>query len=422
MLACRRTTAAMVMGESPPWAEFWHEARCEFNSLADPGLAVRGMWSAACGVLAAIITCVSSGCGAEAPKGPQVNEPADVLAAIKQCGAEPEFDDEGRVRQLRVSRPSPAANPTLPFLRRLDHLRDLYVVETRGNSAWAASVAGLTQLESLSTIHGGMNDVGLKYLANLKRLRKLVIEFDDVTDAGLEHLRPLENLEELWIRGVPITDAGLPSLARLPRLKWLTLQETRITPEGMLALRDTRLEDFRWCDDYRRGDYREQREMLPYIKHFKNLRVLHLDCQAVTDDDLRHVGEIVSLEVLNLSQNQITDAGLSHLRNLKNLRTLNLSHNRLDGQVRLGDAGLAHLTGLVKLRHLELTALRVTTAGLDALRDLQNLEFLEITETPLRNAGIIDLRRFRRLRTVSAYDFDETKFRLPDGCDVVTFD
>ena len=49
---------------------------------------MRKMRAAACGFLAALITCVSSGCGVAPPKGRQVNEPADVLAAIKQCGAD----------------------------------------------------------------------------------------------------------------------------------------------------------------------------------------------------------------------------------------------------------------------------------------------------------------------------------------------
>ena len=31
--------ALVQLCESPPWAEFWHEAQCEFNSFADLGLA-----------------------------------------------------------------------------------------------------------------------------------------------------------------------------------------------------------------------------------------------------------------------------------------------------------------------------------------------------------------------------------------------
>ena len=60
-------------------------------------------------LLAAIVACVSSGRGNPPPKSPMVNEPADLLAAIKQCGGQPYFDDAGRVWRLRVSNPTAAA-------------------------------------------------------------------------------------------------------------------------------------------------------------------------------------------------------------------------------------------------------------------------------------------------------------------------
>ena len=56
------------------------------------------------------------------------------------------------------------------------------------------------------------------------------------------------------------------------------------------------------------------------------------------------------------------------------------------------------------------------------LRSLAHLEFLDITNTPLIDARRIDLSGCKSLKELSAYNFDEAKILVPEGCVVITFD
>lgn len=394
---------------------------------------------AMCWSLATLLAvCASQVMGAdESPARPAGKEPADLRGELEKAGGQWHLDDGGRIERLALFAPAVATDRSLACLRRLDRLRELRIEDTEGSSAWVASIADLTQLESLTTYRSGIDDAALRKLNSLKKLRTLIVEVGNVTDAGLEHLLPLEALEELTLRSTPITNERLTILARLPRLKRLVVINTGITPEGIVALQDTRLEAFCWHDDRR-----SQREVLPFLRHLQHLRRLDLEMQAVGDADLEHLEAVGTLEELDLRRNGITDKGLAYLSGLKNLRTLDLSGNLLtdDGlanlaglhelrtldlgghTMRIGDAGLKHLAGLVQLRRLNLCGLQATVAGLDHLRDLANLEFLDISGTPLRDAECIDLRQFPRLKEVTAYEFDASRFLVQEGCIVVTFD
>ena len=365
-------------------------------------------------VFALIAACACVGRGDPPPKAPAQHEPAEVLAAINRCGMA-KFDDAGRICWLMISKPG-AADSSLSFLRRLDGLRELQVDNAEGNPNWVASISGLAQLETLATYRGGLNDELLRHLAGLKRLRKLSIHVSGVTDAGFGYLLPLTSLEELSIVDALVTNANLKLLAQLPRLKRLTLVNTRVTPEGVLLLRDTRLEAYSWFDDQR-----EYKEVLPYIKQLKHIRVAGGSQSGIIDDDLENFAGMTSVEELNLSGNWITDAGLRHLERLTNLRSLDLGDQR-EGRPRITDTGVSHLSGLTELRRLELRGSLVTTAGLEKLRGLTKLQYLGITNTPLKDAKVLDLRHFHHLRHVDAYGGDDSQWRVPEGCTVETFD
>ena len=166
---------------------------------------------------------------------------------------------------------------------------------------------------------------------------------------------------------------------------------------------------------------RRYKEILPFIKQLKHIRVAGGSQSGLIDDDLTNFAEMTSVEELNLSGNWITDAGLRHLERLKNLRSLDLGDQQ-EGQPRITDLGVAHLSGLTELHRLELRGSLVTAVGLEKLRGLTKLEYLGISNTPLKDAKVLDLRHFHQLRHVDAYGGDDSQSHVPEGCTVETLD
>jgi hypothetical protein len=72
----------------------------------------------------------------------------------------------------------------------------------------------------------------------------------------------------------------------------------------------------------------------------KNLRWLALTSNPISDDGLKHLGELPYLGVLKLSGTDVTDQGLRELRGLKNLSGLTLDRTKVS------DLGLKYLAGL----------------------------------------------------------------------------
>lgn len=167
---------------------------------------------------------------------------------------------------------------------------------------------------------------------------------------------------------------------------------------------------------------------------------------SCADDDLTSVSQMAGLEELNLSGNALTDAGMIHLTRLKKLQRLVLMPGLSDRHERIGDAGiqhlselselttlslfntritdagLTHLTGLGKLKTLSLGNTLITASGIKTLEQLLSLEQLDISGTKMKNAEQLDFRKMPSLKRLVAFEFDERKILLPDGCYVTTFD
>jgi hypothetical protein len=163
-------------------------------------------------------------------------------------------------------------------------------------------------------------------LASFRRFRHL----DDVTFCNV-----------LWI-----SDACAEQLGMLSGLQTLWLLDTGISNEG-----------------------------LAHLRGLGNLTDLHIHTPMVTDDGLKHIGELTGLESLVLVCNT-TDDGLKHIRSLRNLRRLELHCSSTDD-------GLKHIGSLTNLRELVLQC-RVTDAGMVHLAGLKNLVKLDCRGYPQR--------------------------------------
>lgn len=253
-------------------------------------------------------------------------------------------------------------------LKRLPHLRALYLGGTRvGDDVWQA-VSEMPALSSLSLIHVEVAGKGLGALKKNKMLAHLHLGHTLLTDQALLSLTGHTTLETLNLEHTAITAAGLAKL-KLPKLRALGLAGSTADDaclaclKGMPQLTSLDLAGTDVSDDALDAVARDARR----------LTHLNLAGTAVTDAGLSRLAGLSALSSLDLSNTLTGDAGLKPLRNLP------LHYLRLSG-TRLTDAGLAHLADLW-LNELDLSDTRVTSEGLAKLGGKAFLYSLDLSHT-----------------------------------------
>lgn len=208
------------------------------------------------------------------------------VAAIAKCPA---------LESLRLSGER-LTDAGLTPLKDLKTLRKLSL----GLGFSAASLEPINMIPNLDGLHfedGAPNEFlrKLKRLPQLTELELIGKSTDDETATILAEVAV--NLKTVYLRRTGITDKGAVELAKLSNLETLTLSETPIHDESVAA-----------------------------FKELKNLRWLDLESSAnITDDCLRHIGEMPQIKMLFLMDTAITAKGLEHLRSATDtLRHLDL--------------------------------------------------------------------------------------------------
>ncbi|MDP7009756.1 MAG: hypothetical protein QF685_00105 [Verrucomicrobiota bacterium] len=102
----------------------------------------------------------------------------------------------------------------------------------------------------------------------------------------------------------------------------------------------------------------------------------------LTDLGADRISKLTDLTALNLVDTQISDEGLKHIGNLPNLRKLELGRNK-----NITDAGVQHLMGLKKLEKLNVSYTRVGDKGLMKLGELPSLNYLDLRRSRVTPAG-----------------------------------
>jgi hypothetical protein len=129
----------------------------------------------------------------------------------------------------------------LEYLKRLPELRTLLLERLKLNGPDARQLGELTQLEGLTIQYGSMDADTVKAVGNLTHLKRLAFLDAELKDEWAAPLAGLFNLETLTIRsglgGVNNTDALLAHLKGLKKLKTLNLRGTQVTEAGVADLR-----------------------------------------------------------------------------------------------------------------------------------------------------------------------------------------
>ena len=225
----------------------------------------------------------------------------------------------------------------------LKNLRELDLRMTAVTDAGLVALARLDQLEELWLSLDSGTDAGLAHLQGLRKLRVLDAggNSEGVSDVGLGYLREMRHLESFEFQAHGVTDAGMAILETLPRLRSLNIQPVFADREPMLKVSATGVQR---------------------LDRFAHLDSLELNGLFLLDDNwLEPIGRLKNLTVLKLSGNGITNAGMVHLAKLTFLSELRISSDHVH------DAGLSQLEPLTKLKRLSFLA-EISDAAIAAFR------------------------------------------------------
>jgi hypothetical protein len=169
-----------------------------------------------------------------------------------------------------------------------------------------ALLAGLSELESLSTNLSLITDGGAKGLAGFKSLK--IVKFfhpcKEFSGAGLAALAEMTTLERLTVAGsLAFNDEGMSAVGKLTRLKEFRTWHAGQTIEGVKKLKD-----------------------LPNLKSLTlGQRLAYKPPTTVSDETIAVLAEMRPLETLQLEEARLTREALARLKALPGLKKLILA-------------------------------------------------------------------------------------------------
>jgi Leucine-rich repeat (LRR) protein len=138
----------------------------------------------------------------------------------------------------------------------------------------------------------------------------------------------------------------------------------------------------------------------------ENLRLLDLSMSLIRDEDLERLntsGALRNLEVLILSDNKITDRGAKELIKSRELKYLDLGTNKLTNE------GVRYLSHLSKLKVLELSINPIGPGVVSLLKMMRSLESLSLSYTKVGDDDLRLLAQFKNLKVISLTGSKVTK-------------
>jgi len=318
--------------------------------------------------------------------------------------------------------------------------------ETRDPKNWSYDrvmphLAHLSGLQCLIVCQRLYTRNDIECLQGLKSLLRLELNGKEFPEGGLALLRGLDSLQAFSC-STRILEAEFDGMAEMPNVEELTLSFFEIHGEAWQNLRRfPKLTHLRlWADSYRPHSFSalaefpsvkrlyiggekalsnsELREIgqltqleeldLPTVHNtddawtslvpLQSLRELNAKNARVTDEGLAHLKKIRSLETLVLNGDSLTDEGLRHISELPNLKGLR-TYGRFDHP--FTDAGLAHLAKVESLEELIIAGAGIGDAGIESLSKLPRLRGLWIHAPGLTDAGLAKLKSVKTLETIT---------------------
>lgn len=300
----------------------------------------------------------------------------------------------------------------------LKNLEELTIYANFITDEMCVHIAKLSfKLKYLNIGYGNITDVRLQHLSKITSLESFIIESYGISDEGLRYMAAFVNLRHLCIKGnirghglkylpyslqsLDISEVGTLLDENLQYLCKYSLQRLDISycyltqlhfTSSLLNLQTLNIANF--------GVTINNFQYLSNLTMLKNLDIR--DCEDLTDNELVHVGKIVSLTHLNInsctSWVSITNDGIRNLCNLINLTNLDIAYSGMT------NTGLEYICHLKTLKHLDIGgATQITDDGLVHLGNLSNLIHLDIYDVGITDIG---LQHISHLKTLEYVDFE----------------
>lgn len=245
---------------------------------------------------------------------------------------------------------------TEAHLKKLGDLKNLVGLEVDGyaiNDATAKNLAAIKNLRALTLHNSQITGVGLRELAALKDFSVLYLPHT-ATDEAMKEMPSLKNLKVVNIGGTKITAVGLKELQHVKKLTTLILDCNMLTNDNLRALREAGL-----LHKLRQGSNTGGKRP----NSAEDVQILDLNYAALTDAGLKELAPLRNVTWLNLNYTKVTDAGLKELARFKKLTAIHLHGAPVT------DAGLKELEGLTNLAEMDLQGTKVTDSGMAYLRE-----------------------------------------------------
>ncbi|HYH67761.1 MAG TPA: hypothetical protein VD866_23895 [Urbifossiella sp.] len=210
--------------------------------------------------------------------------------------------------------------------RTLGAAKSLKRLSTSGKGVTDATLpllAGLTELEELSTDQTRLTDDGYKHFAQFRSLRQLSLfhpswDMKEFTGRGLAHLKALPKLERLTFAGSTAGDEALAALAEVTQLKGFSTWHTMQTQAGNVQLTKLSLTSLKIGQRLPRYGKNEppsfDESTVPTLARMKSLERLELFEAVLTARGLTPLRELPNLKVLAINTTEISAADVEAVK------------------------------------------------------------------------------------------------------------
>ena len=249
-------------------------------------------------------------------------------------------------------------------------------------------VPGLTDISINGD--GNLDGAVLQDVAAVPRLKSFRLHNPGagVLDAHFAPFAQRTDLESLQITYTKtITDAALMHFAKHRDLRVLRLDCEQVTDEGLKQLAGlTKLEELRIAGSAARGTV---------LQTFAKAPLKKLSIRGLTDSSARTLAAFPDLVEIECLDGELSSAGLGHLAGLKNLANLDLTGCQL-----IDDAGFAALSELRLLQALVLQHTKAGDAAVRSMSKMQQLSRLQLGSPSLTDRGMRGISEILTLRNL----------------------
>lgn len=245
-----------------------------------------------------------------------------VAADLKSLGAKV-TETNGVVTQVQVAADS-FSEADFRTLGECKTIRKLTISGKTLTDATLPLLAGLTDLEELSTDQSRLSDDGYRHFAAFQKLRSLALfhpswDMKEFTGSGLEHLKALPKLERLTFAGSTARDEALAAIGELTQLREFRTWHTMQTQDGNRhLLKLTKLTTLRIGQRLPKWGTSPapsfDESTIPLLAQMKSLERLELTEARLSVKALLPLKQLPNLKQLSIQTTDISTADVETLR------------------------------------------------------------------------------------------------------------